>query len=399
MRLLDLLYEAYHALSVNRMRSILTILGIVIGISSVITMTSLVGGVESSITSGVGGNQSRVVLIYPLVEATRADFEELERQMPEYEAIVLAQTSNATLQYQSKTFTPSNSLNGVDYRYAEARSLKLASGKFFGQIDEAQAARALVVGKGVAKALFGNEESPAVGREVTLESDTYVIYGVIDGNASSENYNAVYMPLSTMQERLGDNGYYMATGVAKEGLDKEGMVRLSEKTAEVFTRILGGREPQDTVQVASMSQILDQLSMILGGFSLLLGGVAAISLLVGGIGIMNMMLTNVTERIREIGLRKALGAHRKDIVRQFLLEAVALTAVGGLVGILFGYLGSWSLATIIGFVNPALSFSPAVNVTSVAIAVGVSVLIGIGFGYYPARRAAKLDPIEALRYQ
>ena len=122
MRLLDLLYEAYHALSVNRMRSILTILGIVIGISSVITMTSLVGGVESSITSGVGGNQSRVVLIYPLVEATRADFEELERQMPEYEAIVLAQTSNATLQYQSKTFTPSNSLNGVDYRYAEARS-------------------------------------------------------------------------------------------------------------------------------------------------------------------------------------------------------------------------------------------------------------------------------------
>ena len=104
------------------------------------------------------------------------------------------------------------------------------------------------------------------------------------------------------------------------------------------------------IQVASMSQILDQLSMILGGFSLLLGGVAAISLLVGGIGIMNMMLTNVTERIREIGLRKALGAHRKDIVRQFLLEAVALTAVGGLVGILFGYLGSWSLATIIGLV-------------------------------------------------
>lgn len=114
---------------------------------------------------------------------------------------------------------------------------------------------------------------------------------------------------------------------------------------------------------------------------------------------MNMMLTNVTERIREIGLRKALGAHRKDIVRQFLLEAVALTAVGGLIGILLGYLGSWALATIISLVNPAFSFSPAVNVISVSIAVGVSVFIGVVFGYYPARRAARLDPIEALRYQ
>ena len=177
------------------------------------------------------------------------------------------------------------------------------------------------------------------------------------------------------------------------------MDALVKKTAKTFTEILGGVNASETLSVYSMSQLLSQMNTLMGGFGLLLGGIAAISLLVGGIGIMNMMLTNVTERIREIGLRKALGARRTDIVRQFLLEAIALTLVGGIVGIAIGYAASWGLSGIVNALQPTMSFAPALNAASVGIAVGVSALIGVAFGFYPARRAARLDPIEALRFQ
>ncbi len=334
MKLKDLMYEAYHALSVNRMRSLLTILGIVIGIASVITMNALIGGVGKLLTSNIGGNQMRVVNISPLVESKRSDYEALQQQMPEYEQIILIQMASGELSYKSKAAAPV--LKGVENPFFDAMSLKLASGKFFTAAEEERGDRVIVVGRGMLKKLFDDEDAKVLGHEVFLNGDGYVICGVLDGNASSVNYEAAYVPLKTAETRLGAGDFYQALGVAKGEPTKEEMNDLSDKTGKVLTKILGGAKPEETVMVYSMSAVLDTISVVLAGFNVLLGGVAAISLLVGGIGIMNMMLTNVSERIREIGLRKALGAHARDIVRQFLIEAVALTVIGGVVGIVCG---------------------------------------------------------------
>ncbi|WP_449314598.1 ABC transporter permease [Rubneribacter sp.] len=395
----DLAYEAYHALSANRMRSALTILGIVIGISSVIAMTSMVGGIQDSMASELGGDQARVVNISPYVETGQADFEALAQQMPEYERIVLSRMGSGTLQHASKTYTPQYGITGAQPAYADATGLKFSEGSFFQESDERSANRVAVVGKGAVKNLFGDENASAVGQEITIGGDTFTIAGVLEGNASTSSYGSVYVPLSTLEMRLDATSEYLGTAIARGEPTEEQTDALVKKTAKTFTEILGGVNASETLSVYSMSQLLSQMNTLMGGFGLLLGGIAAISLLVGGIGIMNMMLTNVTERIREIGLRKALGARRTDIVRQFLLEAIALTLVGGVVGIAIGYAASWGLSGIVNALQPTMSFAPALNAASVGIAVGVSALIGVAFGFYPARRAARLDPIEALRFQ
>ena len=385
----DLAYEAYHALSANRMRSALTILGIVIGISSVIAMTSMVGGIQDSMASELGGDQARVVNISPYVETGQADFEALAQQMPEYERIVLSRMGSGTLQHASKTYTPQYGITGAQPAYADATGLKFSEGSFFQESDERSANRVAVVGKGAVKNLFGDENASAVGQEITIGGDTFTIAGVLEGNASTSSYGSVYVPLSTLEMRLDATSEYLGTAIARGEPTEEQMDALVKKTAKTFTEILGGVNASETLSVYSMSQLLSQMNTLMGGFGLLLGG----------IGIMNMMLTNVTERIREIGLRKALGARRTDIVRQFLLEAIALTLVGGIVGIAIGYAASWGLSGIVNALQPTMSFAPALNAASVGIAVGVSALIGVAFGFYPARRAARLDPIEALRFQ
>lgn len=399
MRFRDMLFEVYLALSANKMRSFLTILGIVIGISSVITMTSLVGGLGNSMTSSLGLDQARIINIMPMAEADSDDFEELAELMDDdYEQIIVTKTSSASLDAEGKS-AMGRTVVGTPSTYADTMGLKIEEGGFYSAQDDAQARRVIVVGRGIVKELFGSEDAEALGRQMSIGSETLTILGVLEGGGSSADYQSVYMPLTTMEQRLPDLvGTLSGYGIIAEDSTTD-ITTLTENTQQNFARILGSSDPSSDVFVYSMEQLIEQLSMIMSGFSMLLGAIASISLFVGGIGIMNMMLTNVTERIREIGLRKALGARSRDIVRQFLAEAIILCIIGGIIGIVFGYIGSWTLAGIVNLLSPDLGLAPDVSVQAVLAATGVSALIGIVFGFYPARRAAKLDPIEALRYQ
>ena len=198
-----------------------------------------------------------------------------------------------------------------------------------------------------------------------------------------------------LQTRLGGTGgIQQIVGIAREGTDMDRLVETTQAYVAQYFNL-----DQENVYVQSLDAVIKQMETMMMSFSLLMGSVASISLFVGGIGIMNMMLTNVTERIREIGLRKSLGARRRDITKQFLLEAVMLCVAGGVFGIVFGFLAAWGLGQVIGAVQPGMTVTPVLAPGVVFGAVAVCVAIGVVFGSYPARRAAKLDPVESLRYQ
>lgn len=396
MKLGDLFYETWHALSANKGRSLLTILGIVIGIAAVIAMTSLIGGVQNALIGEMGLSQARQVSIgaYSSQGVTFDDLENLSVGMPEYESITGASYSSAQVT-KSDGQTTYASVIGVRPDYFAVSGSKLKKGRLFSASEEAGAGRFAVIDANSVTEFFGNPDEEAVGKTIRLGEDDYTVVGVLDTTSFMAGGMTVYVPWTTMQTRLGGSGGVdQIVGLAKEGTDME---RLVETTQSFVARYFNVQP--DEVYVQSLDSVIKQMESMMGAFSLLMGSVASISLFVGGIGIMNMMLTNVTERIREIGLRKSLGARRRDITKQFLLESIMLCVVGGAFGILFGFLAAWGLGAVVGAVQPGMSITPILAPGVVFGAVGVCVLIGIVFGYYPARRAAKLDPVESLRYQ
>ena len=316
MKIGDLFYETWHALSANKGRSLLTILGIVIGIAAVIAMTSLIAGIQNTLMGEMGFEQARQVSIsaYSPDGVTFDDLDKLERGMPEYEA-----------------------LTGAAYASAE---------------------------------ITGADGQPVYMGITGVRPDYFGVMG----------------------SKLKEGRFF--TDAENEGTDMDRLVETTQAYVAQYFNL-----DQESVYVQSLDAVIKQMETMMMSFSLLMGSVASISLFVGGIGIMNMMLTNVTERIREIGLRKSLGARRRDITKQFLLEAVMLCVAGGVFGIVFGFLAAWGLGQVIGAVQPGMTVTPVLAPGVVFGAVAVCVAIGVVFGSYPARRAAKLDPVESLRYQ
>ena len=405
MRARDLAYETVSALDANRGRSALTILGIVIGISAVIAMTALVGGVRQMIVSELGLNQARLVYLAAWVDRTITldDLHNLEEQMPQYECLTATSYASAEVKNETKSFN--GNVQGVLPSYFTVMGSELAEGSFFTEDDEEGGNLVAVVDQATIKQLYGNPDERVVGRSIQLDNVSYHIVGVLDASTQSMGGNGtVYLPFSTCAARLtGDWSVYDMSGLAAEDANMDTIVESTRRTLVRYFNIPED-EAEDSTYIVTMKSIIDDLNQTLALFQLLMTSVSSISLLVGGIGIMNMMLTNVTERIREIGLRKALGARSSDITKQFLLESVCLCLVGGVIGIVLGYGASFTLSGIAeGFVSAAADssaqFVPVIDVQSVAMATGICVLIGVVFGYYPARRAAKLDPIEALHYQ
>ena len=402
MRIRDLAYETGSALDANRGRSLLTILGIVIGIAAVIAMTALIGGIKQSMLGELGLNQARMVSIscYPDRDVTLEDLKKLQEKMPYYECLTASTWASGKAKSATKTWDAN--IIGALPSYFKVMDMRPGQGSFYQQRDEDQRSLVVVLDKGAVKQLFGDPEQQVAGESIIIDSMSYLIVGVTDADdVMMGGGGTIYVPFSTAVARLGAwgsvNDIY---GLATEDADLD---TIGDTTKRALLTYFNLPSDSEDVYVYPMKSAIDSLNTYMGSFQLMMTAVASISLLVGGIGIMNMMLTNVTERIREIGLRKALGAHRSDITMQFLLESVCLCLAGGVIGILVGYFGSFALTGVAGSIMDgefgSSPITPVIDVESVLMATGICVLIGVLFGYYPARRAAKLDPVESLHYQ
>jgi len=396
--------SAIRALRGNILRTILTMLGIIIGIASVILIISLGEGANSSITSQVASLGSN--MIYVRAGAQVAGRPPTSSNSLKYaDALALADKTriggitavSAVVSTQAEIVAGGQNKNatiqGVGSGHAEINSLEIESGEFITAEDESGYARVAVLGPTIVNDIFGEGANP-IGETITLKSRSFRIIGVTKAKGSSGFSNpdeTVYIPVTTaMKVLLGQDSVQTILVNAQDSK------KVDETTAAVKDFLLEEHKITDPTlidfSVGSSKDALSIVNNVTGLLTALLAGIAGISLVVGGIGIMNIMLVTVTERTKEIGLLKAIGAKRKDILTQFLIEAVVLTVLGGIAGIIIGVAFSY-LATL--FLPIPFIFQP----TAIILAVGVSTIVGVVFGVYPAQKAAKLSPIDALRFE
>lgn len=396
MDILQITQAAFTAILTNKLRSFLTILGIVIGVTSVILLIAMVSGLQTYITTQIEGLGSNLLFVIPGriggarspggVQANRlvySDAVTLRTKLANEAEISAAIQRNATLKFGNK-LDKGTSVFGIEANYPRIISIKIESGRFFRESEQQAARRVAVIGQTVKTNLFA--EGQALGQTIDVAGLKYSVIGILGSRGSIfgiDQDNAIYVPFSTAQRQFG--------------IDRLNTIYISANSAanvksvqDKATAILKKRLSEDEFSVQSQEQALSTISQITGVLTLALGGIAAISLVVGGIGIMNIMLVSVTERTREIGLRKAVGARPADIRNQFLVEAITLSGLGGIIGIILGI----GLSAVIG-----RFFTTTVPWWSVLLSFGFSALVGIIFGVAPAIRAAKLDPIQALRYE
>ena len=407
MTIKDILHETYSALSANKVRSGLTMLGIVIGISSVIAMLSIGQGAQNSIQSSIQSIGSNLILVTPGAQRgpgtavsagrgsakslTLADSQAIQTGVTNIKGI--APEVSSRYQITAPGQNTNTQVVGTVSSYQTVRNLSVDDGTFISDQNVESASKVAVIGPNVRDDLFGAGAS-VVGQSIRINKIDFKIIGVTKlkgGSGFGSQDDQVFIPISTAQRFLTGDQY--VTTISVSGQDANSAADIQQQ----ITTLLLDRHHITNPQAADFStfnqaDIAATATSVTQIFTILLGSVAGISLVVGGIGIMNMMLTTVTERTREIGLRKAIGAKSKDISLQFLIEAIALTFIGGMIGILLG----WGISFGVNYFG---LLQTQVSMFSIVLAFSVSTAIGIVFGYYPARRAAKLNPIQALRYE
>jgi len=412
----DLWEETYSAVTVNKVRSGLTMLGIVIGIASVIALTAVGAGAQGSIQSSINSLGANLLIITPgatrtigsTVSAGRgsaqtltpSDADAISSQVNNVEAVAQEVTSREQVVYEGANTNVS--ILGTTPAYTQVRNVQVASGVFVSDQDVIDGNRIAVIGPTVLQDLFADPTSnasatpdQAIGQMIRIDGQIFTVVGVTvskGGSGFSNQDDMIYVPLTAAQHYfLGSSSYL--TEVDVEATTQAAMTQVQNDITTLLLQLHNISDPtQADFSVLNQADIVSAASSVTGTFTTLLAAIAGISLLVGGIGIMNMMLTTVTERTREIGLRKAIGAKKRDITTQFLAESVMLTFTGGAIGIALGWLAAFLVTTFAGI-------AASVSLGSILLAFCVSAGIGIIFGYYPARRAASLSPIEALRYE
>jgi len=412
MKFQDLISETTIALLSNKVRSGLTVLGIVIGIASVIAMLAIGAGTSNSIQSNIQSLGSNLILVSPgaprgvgqQVSAGRGNAQTLTNddvtalvQAISSEATALAPDLTARQQVVAQGTNSNTSIIGTTAAYSDVRSVAVSDGSFITDEQNKNLSKVAVLGPTTRDDLFG-VGSDAIGKTIRIKGIQFSVIGITaakGGTGFNNQDDRIFIPLSVAQRYLvgsGSNGFYVSN-ISIQAKDQTVMSDLQTQVTEI---LLERHHLSDVTQAdfstLNQSDIVSAASSVTSTMTLFLVFVASISLIVGGIGIMNMMLTTVTERTREIGLRKAIGAKRTDISTQFLAEAILLTFSGGILGIALG----WLVALILSWTG---IIQASVSIFSVLLAFGISAGIGIVFGYYPARRAASLSPIEALRYE
>lgn len=397
--------ETYLSLSSNKSRSALTILGIIIGIGSVIAMISVGQGATKDIETNIQSLGSNLLIVMPgsqqgvgsavkggMGSASTLTIDDAEAIREINDVEIVAPTVSTRKQVTVKGANTNTSINGVDENYWTVKNINTESGILINNQHIKSMSKVAVLGPTTRDDLFGEGSDP-IGQKIRINGQEFTVIGITEskgGSGFGSSDDLIYIPINTAQRYFLGNSSVNSINIQVAEADLMSLVQ-EEISSLLMIRHKISDPLQTDFSIMNQADIMSAMSSVTGTLTLLLGAIAGISLLVGGIGIMNMMLTTVSERTREIGLRKSLGAKKRDINLQFLFESMAFTFVGGIIGILFGWLAS----LLVGM----FGISTTVSMSSVVLAFLVSAGIGIVFGYYPARKAARLNPIDALRYE
>lgn len=400
--------EALESLNSNKLRSTLTILGIVIGVGAVIAMLAVGTGAQSTITGSINGIGSNLLFVMSgnntseVRNVKKIDMEDAKALLDQYQAPsveAIAPMVSGSLEVSAAGEKTTATIDGVTADYQTVRNADLTEGSFITDDNLLGRASVAIVGVDVADKLFDRREG-LVGESIRINGQPFRIIGVLaskGGSSFGSQDNVVLIPLTTAQVHLFSMSANEIDMLMVQATSANTVKQASDEISQILRLRHRTKVGQDDFTIFSQEDFVATAQTITGVLTIFLGGIAAISLLVGGIGIMNIMLVSVTERTREIGLRKALGARKKDILIQFLTESSLLSLFGGVVGILLG----WLIAFVVGRIATASGtpFTPVVSLNAIVLATVFSTAVGLFFGLYPANRAASLEPVEALRYE